>query len=116
VKTSLPPGGSGVDRLLQAAEPDAALGEAGDGVDQVAQRPASRSSFHTTRVLPGRSWSRNRSRTERSLRAPLAVSVNTPVAAGALEGVDLQVGLLVGGGDARIAEQMAHADDGRRTL
>jgi hypothetical protein len=30
----------GVDRLLPAAEPDPALGEAGDGVDQVAQRPA----------------------------------------------------------------------------
>jgi hypothetical protein len=34
--TSLPPGG-GVDRLLQAAEPDPALGKVGDGVDQVAQ-------------------------------------------------------------------------------
>jgi hypothetical protein len=32
----LPPGG-GVDRLLQAAEPDPALGKVGDGVDQVAQ-------------------------------------------------------------------------------
>jgi hypothetical protein len=27
--------GGGVDRLLEAAEPDAAVGEAGDGVDQV---------------------------------------------------------------------------------
>jgi hypothetical protein len=43
----------GVDRLLQAAEPDAALGKPGDGVDQVAQRPPSRSSFHTSRVSPG---------------------------------------------------------------
>ena len=32
-----------------------------------------------------------------------------PVAAGRSEGVDLQVGLLVGGGDARVAEQVAHA-------
>jgi hypothetical protein len=39
-----------------------------------------------------------------------------PVAAGALEGVDLEVGLLVGGGDAGVAEQMAHAADGCRTL
>jgi hypothetical protein len=31
-----------------------------------------------------------------------------PVAAGALEGVDLELGLLVGGGDAGIAEQMSH--------
>jgi hypothetical protein len=27
--------GGGVDRLLKAAEPDVAVGEAGDGVDQV---------------------------------------------------------------------------------
>jgi hypothetical protein len=33
-----------------------------------------------------------------------------------LEGVDLEVGRLVGGGDAGVAEQMAHARDGRRTL
>jgi hypothetical protein len=40
VEDELAARGSGVDRLLQAAEPDPALGEAGDGVDQVAQRPA----------------------------------------------------------------------------
>jgi hypothetical protein len=28
-------GGGGVDRLLEAAEPNPTLGEAGDGVDQV---------------------------------------------------------------------------------
>ena len=39
-----------------------------------------------------------------------------PVAAGALEGVDLELGLLVGGGDAGIAEQMSHARERRRTL
>jgi len=49
-----------------------------------------RSSFQTTRVSPGRSWSRNWVRVGRSLRAPLAVSVN-PVAAGTLQGVDLEV-------------------------
>jgi hypothetical protein len=31
------------------------------------------------------------------------------VAAGALQRVDLEVGLLVGGGDASVAEQMSHA-------
>ena len=40
------------------------------------ERP-NRSSFHTTRVSPGRSWSKSCSRTGRSARAPLAVSVNT---------------------------------------
>jgi hypothetical protein len=39
-----------------------------------------------------------------------------PVAAGVLEGVDLELGVLVGGGDAGIAKQMAHAKDGCRTL
>jgi hypothetical protein len=38
------------------------------------------------------------------------------VAAGALEGVDMEVGLLVGGGDAGVAEQVFHARDGCRTL
>ena len=32
-----------------------------------------------------------------------------PVAAGVLEGVDLELGLLVGGGDAGIAKQMSHS-------
>jgi hypothetical protein len=44
----------------------------------------------------------------RSARAPLAVSVIDPVAAGRREGVDLELRLLVGGGDTGIAEQMSH--------
>ena len=36
-----------------------------------------------------------------------------PVAAGVLEGVDLELGLLVGGGDAGVAEQMSHARNRR---
>jgi hypothetical protein len=39
-----------------------------------------------------------------------------PIAAGALEGVDLELGILVGGGDAGIAEQMSHAADRLTTL
>jgi hypothetical protein len=39
-----------------------------------------------------------------------------PVAAGSREGVDLELGLLVGGGDAGIAEQVSHAADRRTTL
>jgi hypothetical protein len=50
------------------------------------------------------------------VRAPLAVSTKTPVAAGALEGVDLELGVLVGGGDAGVAEQMSHAGDRLTTL
>jgi hypothetical protein len=36
VEDELAAGGGGVDRLLEAAEPDAALGQPADGVDQVA--------------------------------------------------------------------------------
>jgi hypothetical protein len=79
------------------------------------ERPR-RSSFHTTRVSPGRSWSRSCSRTGRSVWAPLAVSVNTPIAAGGLQRVDLELGVLVGGGDAGIAEQVSHAGDRLTTL
>jgi hypothetical protein len=77
VEDELAARGRGVDRLLETAEPDAALGQASDGVDQMAQRAAEPVEFQTTRVSPGRSWSRTCSRTGRSLRAPLAVSVNT---------------------------------------
>jgi hypothetical protein len=52
----------------------------------------------------------------RSARAPLAVSGEHPIAAGALEGVDLELGLLVGGGDAGIANQVSHAGNRRRSL
>jgi hypothetical protein len=38
------------------------------------------------------------------------------VAASSIERVDLELGLLVGGGDAGIAEQVSHAWEGRRTL
>jgi hypothetical protein len=69
------PGGG--DRLLEAAEPDPAVGQAGDGVDQVPQGAAEAVELQTTGVSPGRSWSRTRVRVGRSVRAPLAVSVNT---------------------------------------
>jgi hypothetical protein len=39
-----------------------------------------------------------------------------PVAAGRCEGVDLELWLLVGGGDAGVAEQMSHAADRLMTL
>jgi hypothetical protein len=40
VEDKLPTGGGGVDRLLQRAEADAALSQAGDDVDQMAQGAA----------------------------------------------------------------------------
>jgi hypothetical protein len=40
VEDKLAARGGGVDRLLQAAKPDAALSQADDGVDQMPKRPA----------------------------------------------------------------------------
>jgi hypothetical protein len=40
VEDELAAGGGGVDRLLEAAEPDAALSQAGDGVDQMSEGAA----------------------------------------------------------------------------
>jgi hypothetical protein len=52
----------------------------------------------------------------RSVRAPLAVSVNTRYQPARWRSSTLQVRLLVGGGDAGVAEQLSHGHDGRRTL
>jgi hypothetical protein len=49
----LPPGGGGVDRFLEAAEPDAAVGESGDGVDQVAERAAEAVQFPDDQGVAG---------------------------------------------------------------
>jgi hypothetical protein len=113
----------GVDRLLEAAEPDPTLGEAGDSVDQVStrwrrERPR-RSSFQTTRVSPGVAWAQlvQDLLEDRAVAAGAAGGFGEhPVATGMLEGVDLEAWLLVGGGDAGVVEQMSHAGDGCRTL
>jgi hypothetical protein len=91
----------------EAAHPNAALGQARHGVDQLAQRPAQRV------VLPD---------DQGVARAQLVQDLleggwvgqgaagglgEHPVAAGALEGVGLQVRLLVGGEDAGVAAQVA---------
>jgi hypothetical protein len=89
--------------------PDAALGKPGDGVDQVAQRPAQpirlshRQGVARAELVQDlvEDW---------PVGAGAAGSLGEhPGAAGMLKGVDLEVGLLVGGGDAGVAEQMAHA-------
>jgi hypothetical protein len=96
--------------------PDAALGQLGGGVDQVAQRPAQPVQFlHRQGVA--RAELLEELLEGRAVGAGAAGSLSEhPVAAGALEGVDLEVWLLVGSGDAGVAEQVTHADDGCRTL
>jgi hypothetical protein len=55
VEDELAAGGGGVDRLLEAPEPDAAVGQAGDDVDQVAQGAAEPIQLPDDQGVAGRS-------------------------------------------------------------
>jgi hypothetical protein len=66
-----------VDRLLQAAEPDPTLGQAGDGVDQMPQRPAEPIQLPHDQGVAGAQLVQQLLEGGRSGRAPLAVSVKT---------------------------------------
>jgi hypothetical protein len=108
VEDKLAARGGGVDRLLEAAEPDAALSQDGDGVDQMPQGAAEAVQFPDDQGVAG-------PQLVEELLEGGAVGAGAagglgehPVAAGALEGVDLELWLLVGGGDAGVAEQVSH--------
>jgi hypothetical protein len=104
----------GVDRLLQTPEPDAVVGEAGDGVDQVTQGPAEAVELPDDQGVAGTQLVQDLLK-DRSVGAGAAGGLGEhPIAAGALQGVDRELEVLVGGGDAGIAEQMTHAHDRRR--
>jgi hypothetical protein len=77
VEDELAAGGGGVDRLLQAAEPDAAVGQAGDGVDQVAQGAAEAVKLPDDQGVTGPELVEELLEDGAVVRAPLAVSVNT---------------------------------------
>jgi hypothetical protein len=105
-----------VDCLLQAPQPDPAVGQAGDGVDQVPQGPAEAVEFPDDEGVAG-------AELVQELGEGGAVGAGAagglgehPIAAGVLEGVDLELWLLVGGGDPGVAEQMSHAADRLTTL
>jgi hypothetical protein len=107
--------GGGVHRLL-AGEPDAAVGQAGDGVDQVAQRAAQPVKFPDDQGVAGAQLVQ-----ELGEGGPVGAGAagrlgEHSVAAGALEGVDLELRLLVGGGQAGTADQVSHAADRLTTL
>ena len=53
MEDELAAGGGGVDRLLEAAEPDPAVGEAGDGVDQVPEGAAEAVEFPDDQGVAG---------------------------------------------------------------
>src|SRR5512132_4357390 len=106
----------GVDRLLEAAEPDPMLSKASDRVDQVAQGAAEAVEFPDDQGVAGAQL------VEELLEdGPVGAGAASrlgehPVAAGAFPGIGLELGLLVGGGDAGVAEQVSHAPERCRTL
>ena len=67
----------GVDRLLQAPEPDPTLGQPGDCVNQVSERPAQSVQLPHDQGVAGPELIKECSRAGRSVRVQLAVSVNT---------------------------------------
>jgi hypothetical protein len=77
MEDELAAGGGGVDRLLEAAEPDPAVGQAGDGVDQMAQRPAQAVELPDDQGIAGAQLVEQLGEGRRSAWAPLAVSMNT---------------------------------------
>jgi hypothetical protein len=105
-KTSLPPGG--VDLLLETPEPDPAVGQVGDGVDQVAEGAAEAVEFPDDQGVAGPQLVQDLFEGGPVGAGAAGGLGEHPVAAGALEGVDLELGVLVGGGDAGIAEQVSH--------
>ena len=108
MEDELAAGGGGVDRLLERPEPDAALGQAGDGVDQMAQGAAEAVEFPDDQGVAGPELVEDLGE-DGPVGAGAAGRLGEhPVAAGGLEGVDLELWLLVGGGDAGIAEEVSH--------
>jgi hypothetical protein len=97
----------GVDRLLEAAEPDTAVGEAGDGVDQVPEGAAEAVEFPHHEGVTGAQLVQDLGEGGAVAASAAGGLGEHPVAAGTLQGVDLELGLLVGGGDAGIAEQVS---------
>jgi hypothetical protein len=116
VEDELAAGSGRVDRLLQAPEPDPSVGEPGDHVDQVPQRPAQPIQLPDDQGVAGSQLVQDLLEDEAVAAGAASGLGEHSVAAGVVEGVDLKLRLLVGGRDAGIAEQLSHAIGGRRTL
>ena len=91
--------GGRVDRLLQAPEPDPALSQPGDGVDQVPQGAAEPVQFPDDQGVAGAELVQELGEGG-SVGAGAAGGLGEhPIAARSGQRVDLEVGLLVGGRD-----------------
>jgi hypothetical protein len=77
VEDQLAARGGGVDLFLQAAEPDLALGQAGDRVDQVAQGAAQSVQLPDDQGVAGAQLVQDLREDRAVAAAPLAVLVNT---------------------------------------
>ena len=116
MEDELAAGSGGVNRLLQAPEPDPTLGQPGDGVDQMPQGAAEAVELPDDQGIAGAQLVQDLLEGGPVGAGAAGRLGEHSVAAGALQGVDLELGVLVGGGDAGVAEQMSHAGDRRRTL
>jgi hypothetical protein len=114
-KTSLPPGV--VVSIASCRERNPTLvGELGDGVDQVAEGAAEPVELPHDQGVAGAELVHDGGELGPVGAGAAGPVDKDPVAAGLGEGVDLEVGVLVGGGDAGVAEQVAHANECRRSL
>ena len=102
--------------LLEAAEPDAAVIQPGDGLDQVAQGAAEPVQLPDHQGVAGPELVQHPRERGPVVEGPAGGLGEHPVAAGGGEGVDLELRLLVGGGDAGIASRCPIAGERRRTL
>jgi hypothetical protein len=115
-KTSLPPGVVVSIASCRLRNPIPRSASPGDGVDQVAQRAAEPIQLPHDKGVAGAQLIQ-----ELLEDGPVGAGAagrlgEHSIAAGALEGVDLELWLLIGGGDAGIAEQVTHAADRLTTL
>ena len=108
--------GGRVDRFLEAAEPDPAISQTSDRVDQMTEGAAEPIQLPHDEGVVGTELVQ-----ELGEGGPVGAGAagrlgEHPIAAGRGEGVDLELGVLAGGGDAGIAEQLSHVRERRRTL
>jgi hypothetical protein len=92
VEDELAAGGGGVDRLLQTAEPDATVGESGDGVDQMPEGAAEAVEFPDDQGIAGAQLVQKLLQTGSVAAGAAGGLGEDPVAAGALRGVHLGLG------------------------
>jgi hypothetical protein len=88
---------------------DAAISQAGDGVNEMPQGPAQSVKLPDDQGVAGPQLVQDLLKGGAIAAGATGSLGEYPVAAGRREGVDLELGLLVSSGDAGIAKQVSHA-------